>query len=78
MASLPVSDSSDLSWLAAELRDTDDKPRRDGIRGTTPGLWYSGLRWLTRRRSAFLFGFPDDAETIANGVKAHLEQQSRR
>jgi hypothetical protein len=78
MASLPVSDSSDFSWLAAELRDTDGKPRRDGIRGTTPGLWYSGLRWLTRRRSAFLFGFPDDAETIANGVKTHLEQQSRR
>ena len=47
------------------------------VRGTTPGLWYSGLRWLTRRRSAFLFGFPDDAETIANGVKTHLEQQSR-
>jgi putative flavoprotein involved in K+ transport len=70
--------TSDFSWLAAELRDTDGKPRRDGIRGTTPGLWYSGLRWLTRRRSAFLFGFPDDAETIANGVKTHLEQQSRR
>jgi hypothetical protein len=46
----------------------------DGATGRSPGLWYVGLRWLTRRRSGLFFGFPDDAETIAAAVKAHLDE----
>lgn len=45
----------------------------DGVSGRIPGLWYVGLRWLTRRRSAILLGFPDEAATIADAVKAHLD-----
>jgi putative flavoprotein involved in K+ transport len=46
--------------------------RWDSFRLNTPPR-----AWI-HRRSAFLFGFPDDAETIANGVKMHLTQRSRR
>ena len=65
--------TGDFSWLIPELLDTSGRPRRDGATGPLPGLWYVGLRWLTRRRSGLLFGFPDDAETIAEAVKAHLD-----
>jgi hypothetical protein len=30
------------------------------------------LRWLVRRRSSLLFGFPDDAATVADAVRSHL------
>jgi putative flavoprotein involved in K+ transport len=62
-----------FSWLTPELVGAGGQPRRDGISGPVPGLWYVGLRWLTRRRSAILLGFPDDAATIADAVKAHLD-----
>ena len=65
--------TGDFSWLIPELLDAAGRPRRDGATGPVPGLWYVGLRWLTRRRSGLLFGFPDDAATIADAVKTHLD-----
>jgi NAD(P)-binding Rossmann-like domain len=40
--------------------------------GEAPGLWYLGLKWLTRRRSGILFGFPDDAAAVTDAVRAQL------
>ena len=37
-----------------------------------PGLWYLGLRWLRRRCSGILLGFPGDAAWVADAVKVHL------
>jgi putative flavoprotein involved in K+ transport len=37
-----------------------------------PGLWYLGLRWLRRRSSGILFGFPGDAAVVAEAVGARL------
>lgn len=65
--------TGDFSWLTPELVGAGGQPRRDGVSGPIPGLWFVGLRWLTHRRSAILFGFPDDAATIADAVKAHLD-----
>jgi putative flavoprotein involved in K+ transport len=69
--------TGDFSWLSSELRNPDGLLRRDGVRGARPGLWYAGLRWLTRRRSAIFFGFLGDAEVIGDEVKAQLEQEAR-
>jgi hypothetical protein len=33
-------------------------------------VWFVGLPWLTRRKSGIFFGFPDDADKIADEVKA--------
>ena len=41
------------------------------------GVWYVGLRWLTRRRSSLFFGFPDDAGIVADAVRAHLTGRRR-
>jgi putative flavoprotein involved in K+ transport len=65
--------TGDFSWLTPELVGVGGQPQRDGVAGPLSGLWYVGLRWLTRRRSAILFGFPDDAATIADAVKAQLD-----
>ena len=65
--------SGDFSWLDPALVDVDGQPRHEDAAAPAPGLWYLGLRWLIRRRSSILFGFPDDAATIADAVRAHLD-----
>lgn len=65
--------SGDFSWLDPALVDVDGQPRHQDAAAPAPGLWYLGLRWLIRRRSSILFGFPDDAATIADAVRAHLD-----
>jgi hypothetical protein len=35
-------------------------------------VWYLGPRWLIRRGSVILHGFPGDAASVADAVKAHL------
>jgi len=65
--------TGDFSWLDPALVELDGQPRHADGAGPVPGLWYLGLRWLVRRRSSLLFGFPDDAATIANAVRAHLD-----
>src|SRR5512132_441125 len=62
----------DFSWLDPDLVAADGRPRRDDAAGPVPGLWYLGLRWLRRRCSGILFGFPGDAAVVADAVRAHL------
>ena len=64
--------TGDFSFLALPMVDANGQPRREDAAAPMPGLWYLGLRWLIRRRSGILFGFPDDAATVADAVKAHL------
>jgi putative flavoprotein involved in K+ transport len=69
--------SGDFSWLDPTLVDTDGQPWHQDAAAATPGLWYVGLRWLIRRRSSLLFGFADDAGTVADAVRAHLTGRQR-
>ena len=62
----------DFSWLDPDLVAADGRPRRHAAAGPVPGLWYLGLRWLRRRCSGILFGFPGDAAVVADAVRAHL------
>jgi putative flavoprotein involved in K+ transport len=64
--------SGDFSWLDPALVDVDGQPRHKDAAAAAPGLWYVGLRWLIRRRSSILFGFADDAATVADAVRTHL------
>jgi putative flavoprotein involved in K+ transport len=64
--------SGDFSLLDPALVGPDAQPRREGAAAPIPGLWYLGLRWLTRRRSGLLFGFADDAAAVGDVVRAHL------
>jgi putative flavoprotein involved in K+ transport len=64
--------TGDFSWLDPGLVDAAGQPRHDGAAAPVPGLWYLGLRWLIRRSSSLLHGFPGDAATVADAVRAHL------
>jgi putative flavoprotein involved in K+ transport len=68
---------ADFSWLDPTLVDKDGRPRHDGTTAPVPGLWYMGLRWLTRRSSGNFLGFPADAATVANAVVSTLETADR-
>ena len=61
----------DFSWLDPDLIHAG-QPIRDGAAGAVPGLWYMGLRWLTRRGSGNFIGFPGDAAAVAGAVATHL------
>jgi len=69
--------SGDFSWLDPALVDVDGQPRHEDAAAAAPGVWYVGLRWLTRRRSSIFFGFPEDAATVADAVRAHLTGRRR-
>jgi putative flavoprotein involved in K+ transport len=64
--------TGDFSWLNPALTDHDGQPRRHGAAALVPGLWYMGLRWLTRRSSGNFLGFPADATIVADAVAAAL------
>jgi putative flavoprotein involved in K+ transport len=64
--------SGDFSWLAPGLVGAAGQPLHHDTAAAVPGVWYVGLRWLVRRGSSILRGFPEDAATIADEVKAHL------
>ncbi len=61
----------DFGWLPASLT-TRGAPVLHGVRGAVDGLYAVGLRWLTRRSSSILHGFPVDAADVAARVRAHL------
>jgi putative flavoprotein involved in K+ transport len=41
---------------------------RDGQSAAVPGLWFAGVHFLRRRRSALLCGVGDDAAMVAEGI----------
>lgn len=69
--------TGDFSWLDRRLTDQHGQPRRRGTAANLPGLWYVGLRWLTRRSSGNFLGFPTDASTVADAVVANLARGRR-
>jgi len=63
----------DFSWLDPALVGAHGQPRHADGTAPASGLWYLGLRWLRRRCSGILLGFPGDAAWVATGVRAHLD-----
>jgi putative flavoprotein involved in K+ transport len=62
----------DFCFIDPALVAADGRPRHEDAAGPLPGLWYLGLKWLRRRGSGILFGFPGDAAVVAGAVRAHL------
>jgi putative flavoprotein involved in K+ transport len=62
----------DFSYMDRGLVGADGQPRHEDAAAAAPGLWYAGLKWLVRRSSGILHGFPRDAAEVAAAVRAHL------
>jgi putative flavoprotein involved in K+ transport len=66
--------TGDVSWLHLPVLNAAGRPLHDSGATAEPGLWFVGLTWLSRRKSGILFGFPEDADRIADAVTAHLAE----
>jgi putative flavoprotein involved in K+ transport len=64
--------TGDFSWLDPALVGADGLPRHRQGTAPAPGLWYLGLRWMRRRGSSILYGFPGDAAWVAGEVGTQL------
>ncbi len=64
--------SGDFSFMDHSMVGADGLPRHQDAAAAAPGLWYVGLKWLVRRSSGILHGFPRDAAEVAAAVRAHL------
>jgi putative flavoprotein involved in K+ transport len=64
--------SGDFSFMDPGLVDAAGQPRHRDAVAAAPGVWYVGLKWLVRRSSGILYGFPRDAAEVADAVAAHL------
>ena len=71
-------DGERVAFVEPALVATDGTPCRQDAAGPVPGLWYLGLRWLRRRSSGILLGFPGDAAVVADAVGAHLDAEAYR
>ena len=60
----------DFSWIDAPVFTGGREPKHArGITGV-PGLYFLGLPWLHKWKSAFLFGVGEDAEHLAMQIAA--------
>jgi putative flavoprotein involved in K+ transport len=64
--------AGDFSFMDQRLLGADGQPRHEDAAAAAPGLWFVGLKWLVRRSSGILHGFPRDAAAVAAAVRAHL------
>jgi len=60
----------DFGWIDLPVKDDKgDAVHHNGI-SAVPGLYFLGLQWLSRMNSSFLSGVGDDAEVLADHIRA--------
>jgi len=63
----------DFGWIRIDAFDARGRPLHErGVSSTTPGLYFLGLAWLSRRASPFIWGVWPDAEHLAEQVAARM------
>ena len=68
----------DYSWLDVPVFDHKGKLKHDGGVVDAPGLYAMGLTFMRRRKSSFIHGAEDDANDLADHLKAFLDAGSAR
>jgi putative flavoprotein involved in K+ transport len=64
-------------WLHVPVLDAAGEIRHTGGVTPAPGLYVLGMRWQSRRNSAFLDGVRHDAATVAARVRADVGATDR-
>ena len=67
--------TGDFSWLHLPILDDAGQPVHVDGTTTEPGVWFSGLPWLSRRNSGILYGFPVDADRIASAISTRVSDR---
>ena len=60
----------DFGWVKIDVFDAKGRPIHERGVSQTPGLYFLGLPWLSRRSSAFIWGVWRDAEYLADHIAA--------
>ncbi|MBO1358881.1 NAD(P)-binding domain-containing protein [Acetobacter sacchari] len=58
----------DFGWIDLDVFDEHGQPRHDCGVSETPGLYFLGLAWLSRRASPFIWGVWHDADYLAGHI----------
>ena len=69
----------DFSWIDAPGGfDEQGYPRQHRGVSSTPGLYYLGLNWLSKRKSGIIFGVEEDAEHLGELIAQRVHYRDRR
>jgi putative flavoprotein involved in K+ transport len=60
--------TADYNLIQFPVSDADGFPLQHGGASDHPGLYFVGTHWLTKRKSAILFGVSEDAEYVAGRI----------
>jgi putative flavoprotein involved in K+ transport len=52
-------------WIDSDIFDASGEPVHQGGVSGQPGLYFLGLRWLTKYKSFFIYGVGEDAKRLA-------------
>ncbi|MGD9894156.1 MAG: flavin-containing monooxygenase, partial [Dehalococcoidia bacterium] len=67
---------SDYSWVRLPVFDQSGEPEHDGGVTRFPGLYFLGLRWLSKYKSFFIYGVGEDAQRLARHVSDRHQLQA--
>ncbi len=66
----------DFSWIEAPVLDETGYPVAPGGVSACPGLYFTGLNWMTRRKSGILYGVGEDARSAVRHLAAERGRSS--
>jgi putative flavoprotein involved in K+ transport len=64
---------ADWGWVKIDVFDDRGRPRHRGGVTESPGLYFLGFPWLSKRKSGILYGVGEDAARIVR----HIEREGR-
>ena len=65
----------DFSWIDAPVLDGAGYPVAPGGVTACPGLYFTGLNWMTWRKSGIIYGAGDDARSVATDIERRLRSR---
>ncbi|MGA9533150.1 MAG: NAD(P)-binding domain-containing protein [Anaerolineales bacterium] len=63
---------ADWSWVRVDVFDEKARPRHRAGITESPGLYFIGFPWLTKRKSGILYGVSEDAANMVQHIKGFL------
>lgn len=61
---------NDFSWIKLDIFDKDGEPIHTKGLSKVPGLYFIGLKWLSKYKSNFIYGVGEDAKYITENIKS--------
>jgi len=58
----------EYGWVKADVFDDGGFPIQKDGRSSVPGLYFVGVHWMRKQKSAILYGVGEDAEIVASQI----------